>query len=259
MTDIIPNQLVPGGVMKQLGDAAGGVTYNQYVAGGCMGQLYDAAGVDIPLDQYAPGGPMKQIETAIEEGGGVDPVGVIDLENGVYTWGGVTKSLGDLFGTEGPWIYNATQHTANGYEGEAFAAILGDAKAALIDPAGVVMVLDCTVEAGTVAMELHRAPGFATDGIYQQGSVNSAINDGNGGGSVNTASGAAGRGKAAFLISTALQQVSDNGGTVATCDPPIQRELEPNRAAITVNTGAILHAITFYPADTDLQVVSSEV
>src|SRR5262245_6371014 len=70
MTDIVLNQRWPGGVMKQLGDAAGGVTYDQYAPGGCIGQLYAAAGVEVPLDQYAPGGAIGQVEEAVEEGGG---------------------------------------------------------------------------------------------------------------------------------------------------------------------------------------------
>jgi hypothetical protein len=72
MTDIILNQHTPGGVMKQLADAAGGVVYDQYAAGGCVGQLYAAAGADVTLDQYAEGGPLHQIELEIEGGGGGD-------------------------------------------------------------------------------------------------------------------------------------------------------------------------------------------
>lgn len=76
MTDIILNQRWPGGIMKQLGDAAGGVLYNQYAPGGCIAQLYAAAGVETPLDQYAPGGPIRQIEAVIEESGGGRPAWV---------------------------------------------------------------------------------------------------------------------------------------------------------------------------------------
>jgi hypothetical protein len=75
MADIVPNQWVPGGVMKQLGDAAGGVVYDQYAPGGCYRQLYTAAGVVDPPSQYAPGGPLGQVEAVLEApvGGGGAP------------------------------------------------------------------------------------------------------------------------------------------------------------------------------------------
>jgi hypothetical protein len=73
MTDIVLNQLYPGGVMKQLADAAGGVVYDQYAPGGCVHQLYQASGLDDPLDQYTGGGPIHQIEVELEGGGGGAP------------------------------------------------------------------------------------------------------------------------------------------------------------------------------------------
>jgi hypothetical protein len=68
MTDIVLNQHVPGGVMKQLGDAAGGIVYGQYTPGGCMGQLHTASGLGEPFDQYTPGGSYGQVEQELEGG-----------------------------------------------------------------------------------------------------------------------------------------------------------------------------------------------
>jgi hypothetical protein len=79
MTDIILNQLSPGGVMKQLADAAGGVSYNQYAPGGPVEQLRTTVDDALVLDQYASGGPLHQIEVDIEESEGGGAVGPLDL------------------------------------------------------------------------------------------------------------------------------------------------------------------------------------
>jgi hypothetical protein len=59
------NQYYPGGVLSQIGDALGGVTFDQYHPGGVIAQLRAAAGVETPPDQYDPGGAVRLL---------VDPV-----------------------------------------------------------------------------------------------------------------------------------------------------------------------------------------
>src|SRR6185436_2452345 len=160
MTDIIPNQLYPGGVMKQLGDAAGGISYDQYHAGGCVGQLCIAAGVDTPLDQYAPGGPLKQIEDEIEGGGGGAPDWVpanavihIDLVGGSpqgRAWNnGAEVDVDTLLGTDpntpNGWAqteYDPADLTANGLvygtSGEDLPpALIGAARTLMLDGATI--------------------------------------------------------------------------------------------------------------------------
>jgi hypothetical protein len=70
-------QRYAGGVAKQLADgvtgATGGIAYNQYAPGGPHRQLSGAAGATgIAYDQYAPGGPVNQFLTA---SGVVPPAG----------------------------------------------------------------------------------------------------------------------------------------------------------------------------------------
>lgn len=191
-------------------------------------------------------------------GGAPEPIGLIDFESTAASWGGVSKSISDLAGTVGPWVLDPSHVHDGGVNGESFFGLLNEALAAVLDPDGVVMVLDCTVSGGgNVQMELHNAPGFDTDGIYFRGEVNSGVSDGNGGGSANTATGEAGRAKVAFLVSSAVQSASDNGGAIVTCDPPVARTTEPNRAAFAVPADGILHSIAFYAASTDLTVVAA--
>jgi hypothetical protein len=103
MTDIVLNQCYPGGVMKQLADAAGDVVYDQYAPGGCVGQLYTASGLDDPLDQYASGGPIHQIEIELEGGGGGGSSGytaqAVALDGDTYLSRGATLTGVTTFDT----------------------------------------------------------------------------------------------------------------------------------------------------------------
>lgn len=133
MTDIVLNQHVPGGVMKQLGDAAGGIVYGQYTPGGCMGQLHAASGLGEPFDQYTPGGSCGQIEQELEGGSGApawvpaDAVIHIDFLGGTpqgraWTATGGEVGIETLLGTDAntiaglsPSLYSSANLTADGY------------------------------------------------------------------------------------------------------------------------------------------------
>jgi hypothetical protein len=191
-------------------------------------------------------------------GGGPIPIGIIDFENNAYSWGGVTKSRADLAGAAagGGWAFNPANLTTEGYEGSAEFALVNEALTAVI--AGCVMVFDSTVDAsGTVSLELYDAPGFNTDAKFVRGAEHSSAYDGNGGGSGDTATGQIGRVKASFLVSSTVQQASDNGGAAATCTPAVVWPVTPTVGGMTVAANCIMHAVIFYAEGTDLQVVSS--
>jgi hypothetical protein len=157
MTDIVLNQLYPGGVLKQLGDAAGGVTYDQYAPGGCVRQLYTASGLDDPLDQYAQGGPIHQIEVELEGGGGngapdwvpADAKIHIDLVGGepqgrAWVEGVGVVAVDTLLGsdpnTENAWdvtVYNPEQLIVDGYAMSDPVALIGATLAKLLAGATV--------------------------------------------------------------------------------------------------------------------------
>lgn len=150
MTDIVLDQYAPGGVMKQLGDAAGGIVYNQYAPGGCYGQLYTASGMTDPPSQYAPGGPYGQIEQELEGGGApawvpANAVIHIDLVGGspqgrAWVAGTGEVAVDALLGTDanaidglGTTQYNPACLKPNGYsvlsgQGSANIALIGAAR-----------------------------------------------------------------------------------------------------------------------------------
>lgn len=182
-TDIVLNQLAPGGVMKQLGDAVGGVTYDQYAHGGPIKQLCDTAGIEVPTDQYAPGGPIRVIEEEIEGGGDVWPpanalIAIDFVHNRAYANGGAA-AIDTLVGadpnTEGAWgttEYDPELLTADGYtpETQALVAFIGAARTRIL--AGSTMVARFKGIAGGSAFV---SPAMSADGTYEvQVQLNSA-------------------------------------------------------------------------------------
>jgi hypothetical protein len=55
------DQYYPGGVMKQMADAVGGIVFNPELPGGVIEQLRLATDPDLELDQHGPGGAHGQI------------------------------------------------------------------------------------------------------------------------------------------------------------------------------------------------------
>jgi hypothetical protein len=159
MTYIVLDQHAPGGVMKQMGDAAGGIAYNQYAPGGCYGQLYTASGVTDPPSQYAPGGPYGQIEQELE-GGGEQPAWVpadavihIDLVGGspqgrAWMQGTGVVAVDTLLGSDantenawGPTEYDAGNLIADGYAAAVAVAFVGAARSMVLGEATVRILL----------------------------------------------------------------------------------------------------------------------
>jgi hypothetical protein len=67
------DQYYPGGVMKQMADALGGIAYNQDVPGGCIEQLRVATDPTLELDQHGPGHAHGQIGYTIVTGAVTPP------------------------------------------------------------------------------------------------------------------------------------------------------------------------------------------
>jgi hypothetical protein len=62
------DQYYPGGVMKQMADAVGGIVFNPDVPGGCIEQLRLATDPALELSQHGPGGAHGQIGYTIVTG-----------------------------------------------------------------------------------------------------------------------------------------------------------------------------------------------